>query len=110
MKEENQAEIHSLLKTVIKQLNESLTSASKKNKVMQSNIVDNQEKLNSLQKQFNDYVTEMEEKIERVLNTNADVGASIKKSMNRNIGDYAVELKSSINEIPSSAIVDEIRN
>lgn len=48
--------------------------------------------------------------MERVLNVNNnDVSSSIKKSMSRNIGgEYAVELKSSIKEIPVSgaAVVD----
>lgn len=51
--------------------------------------------------------------MERVLNVNNnDVGSSIRKSLSRNMGgQYAVELKSSIKEIPvsSAAVVDEIK-
>jgi len=46
--------------------------------------------------------------MERLLNTNSngDAASSIRKSMSRNMGDYVVELKSSIKEIPSSGMVD----
>jgi hypothetical protein len=46
-------------------------------------------------------------------NSNADAGTSMKKSFSRNMGngDYIVELKSSIKDIPvvSNQLVDDIR-
>lgn len=46
-------------------------------------------------------------------NSNAEIASSIKKSLNKNMGngDYAIELKSSIRDIPilNNPLVDEIK-
>ena len=84
---------------------------NKKTKSIETTLFDEQESTASLRKQFNEFMQEVDEKIEKLMNS-PDSNTSVHKSMSRNMaGDYLIELKSSMKETPivQQNAVEEVR-
>lgn len=64
---------------------------------MEGTLSDEKESSENLKKKFNQFVEEIEQKMEKLMNTSSDPSVSMHKSMSRNMeSNYMMSLKSSI--------------
>lgn len=105
---------------IVNQLNTNIESMRKKNKQALSLSEENALKIGEVSDKINQYMNDVDEKLERLMNS--DASSSVRKSFGQNpsmnfAGDYALDLKNSIKQLScpipqdsSNSKIEEMRS